>query len=164
MGGSAGGKPLCPGRCMHAAPARPCAPPLGALLALLAGRFLLGAVVALGLFSGIAFSAAYQLVARFANKNVIGGLGTAAPAHPPALCLLSLCLPYIACILAAPAWPVRVALLVCCVCLRACSHCRRISWAPCVQRWALAARRRGPWCSPCSWYWRWDQFQLDISK
>ncbi|KAL4440645.1 hypothetical protein ABPG77_000354 [Micractinium sp. CCAP 211/92] len=41
--------------------------------------FLLGAVVALGLFSGIAFSAAYQLVARFANKNVIAlGLGCAA--------------------------------------------------------------------------------------
>ncbi|KAL4457583.1 hypothetical protein ABPG75_012448 [Micractinium tetrahymenae] len=41
--------------------------------------FLLGAVVALGLFSGIAFSAAYQLVARFANKNVIAlGLGCSA--------------------------------------------------------------------------------------
>lgn len=43
------------------------------------GRFLLGAVVALGLFSGIAFSAAYQLVARFANKNVIGGQPALAP-------------------------------------------------------------------------------------
>ena len=33
-------------------------------------------MVALGLFSGIAFSASYQLVARFANKNVIAlGLG-----------------------------------------------------------------------------------------
>lgn len=41
--------------------------------------FLLGAVVALGLFSGIAFSASYQLVARFANKNVIAlGLGCSA--------------------------------------------------------------------------------------
>ena len=33
-------------------------------------RWLLGSVVAVGLFSGIAYSASYQLVARFANKNV----------------------------------------------------------------------------------------------
>lgn len=34
--------------------------------------WLLGSTVALGLFSCIAFSASYQLVARFANENVIG--------------------------------------------------------------------------------------------
>ena len=42
-------------------------------------RFLLGSVVALGLFSSIAFSASYQMVARFANKNTIAlGLGYSA--------------------------------------------------------------------------------------
>jgi hypothetical protein len=35
--------------------------------------------MALGVFHGIAFSASYQLVARFANKNVIAlGLGNSA--------------------------------------------------------------------------------------
>ncbi len=39
-------------------------------------RDLLAAIVALGLVSAIAFSASYQLVARFANKNVVSlGLG-----------------------------------------------------------------------------------------
>lgn len=38
--------------------------------------YILGCSVALGLFTGIAFSASYQLVSRFANKNVIAlGLG-----------------------------------------------------------------------------------------
>ena len=42
-------------------------------------RHLLSAVIALGVFGGIAFSAAYQLVSRFANKNVIAlGLGCSA--------------------------------------------------------------------------------------
>lgn len=42
-------------------------------------RALLGSVMALGVFHGIAFSASYQLVARFANKNVIAlGLGNSA--------------------------------------------------------------------------------------
>ena len=40
---------------------------------------LLASVVALGAFSGLAFSASYQLVARFANKSVIAlGLGCSA--------------------------------------------------------------------------------------
>lgn len=39
-------------------------------------RDLLAAIVALGLVSAIAFSASYQLVSRFANKNVVSlGLG-----------------------------------------------------------------------------------------
>ena len=39
-------------------------------------RGLLAAIVALGLVSAVAFSASYQLVARFANKNVVSlGLG-----------------------------------------------------------------------------------------
>lgn len=39
-------------------------------------RMLLSLTVVLGLVSGIAFSASYQLVARFANKNTISlGLG-----------------------------------------------------------------------------------------
>lgn len=39
-------------------------------------RWLLASVIALGLMHGIAFSAAYQMVARFANKNTISlGLG-----------------------------------------------------------------------------------------
>ena len=39
-------------------------------------RWLLGSVVVLGLMHGIAFSASYQMVARFANKNTISlGLG-----------------------------------------------------------------------------------------
>lgn len=38
--------------------------------------YVLGSTVALGLFNGVAFSASYQLVSRFANKNVISlGLG-----------------------------------------------------------------------------------------
>lgn len=53
--------------------------------------FLLGAVVALGLFSGIAFSASYQLVARFANKNVIA-LGLGCSASGPLVLLLQLAL------------------------------------------------------------------------
>eukprot|EP00887_Chlorella_sp_A99_P002817 scaffold6.g2817.t1 len=41
--------------------------------------WLLSSTVALGLFGGVAFSASYQLVARFANKNVIAlGLGCSA--------------------------------------------------------------------------------------
>ena len=40
------------------------------------GRDLLAAIVVLGLVSAIAFSASYQLVARFANKSVVSlGLG-----------------------------------------------------------------------------------------
>jgi len=39
-------------------------------------RWLLASVIILGLMHGIAFSAAYQMVARFANKNTISlGLG-----------------------------------------------------------------------------------------
>lgn len=39
-------------------------------------RWLLGSVIVLGLMHGIAFSASYQMVARFANKNTISlGLG-----------------------------------------------------------------------------------------
>ena len=39
-------------------------------------RWLLASVIVLGLMHGIAFSAAYQMVARFANKNTISlGLG-----------------------------------------------------------------------------------------
>ena len=34
-------------------------------------RWLLGSVTALGLVAGLAFSASYQMVARFANKNTI---------------------------------------------------------------------------------------------
>ena len=48
-------------------------------------------MVALGLFSGIAFSASYQLVSRFANKNVIAlGLGCSA-SGPLVLALQILC-------------------------------------------------------------------------
>lgn len=39
-------------------------------------RWLLASVIVLGLMHGIAFSASYQMVARFANKNTISlGLG-----------------------------------------------------------------------------------------
>lgn len=39
-------------------------------------RLLLGTIAALGVAHGISFSASYQLVARFANKNTIAlGLG-----------------------------------------------------------------------------------------
>ena len=39
-------------------------------------RWLLGSIVVLGLVHGVAFSASYQMVARFANKNTISlGLG-----------------------------------------------------------------------------------------
>lgn len=48
-------------------------------------------MVALGLFSGIAFSASYQLVARFANKNVIA-LGLGCSASGPLVLLLQLAL------------------------------------------------------------------------
>ena len=42
----------------------------------MAYRWLLGSVIVLGLMHGIAFSASYQMVARFANKNTISlGLG-----------------------------------------------------------------------------------------
>ena len=41
-------------------------------------RWLLGSVTLLGLLSSIAFSASYQMVAHFANKNTISlGLGCA---------------------------------------------------------------------------------------
>lgn len=40
------------------------------------GRLLLGTIGALGVAHSISFSASYQLVARFANKNTIAlGLG-----------------------------------------------------------------------------------------
>ena len=40
------------------------------------GRWLLATIVALGLLCGVSFSASYQLVAYFANKNTISlGLG-----------------------------------------------------------------------------------------
>ena len=43
-----------------------------------AHRWLLASITALGLLSAVAFSASYQMVARFANKNVIAlGLGCA---------------------------------------------------------------------------------------
>jgi hypothetical protein len=48
-------------------------------------------VVAFGLFGGIAFSASYQLVARFANKNVIA-LGLGCSASGPLVLLLQLAL------------------------------------------------------------------------
>jgi hypothetical protein len=48
-------------------------------------------VIAFGLFGGIAFSAAYQLVARFANKNVIA-LGLGCSASGPLVLLLELAL------------------------------------------------------------------------
>ena len=39
-------------------------------------RWLLGSIVVLGLVHGVAFSASYQMVSRFANKNTISlGLG-----------------------------------------------------------------------------------------
>uniref|UniRef100_A0A1D2AFS1 Equilibrative nucleoside transporter 4 n=1 Tax=Auxenochlorella protothecoides TaxID=3075 RepID=A0A1D2AFS1_AUXPR len=47
-------------------------------------------VVALGLFSGLAFSASYQLVSRFANKNVIA-LGMGCTAAGPLVLALELC-------------------------------------------------------------------------
>lgn len=48
-------------------------------------------MVAFGLFGGIAFSASYQLVARFANKNVIA-LGLGCSASGPLVLLLQLAL------------------------------------------------------------------------
>ncbi len=38
---------------------------------MMVARWLLGSVTALGLVAGLAFSASYQMVARFANKNTI---------------------------------------------------------------------------------------------
>lgn len=52
---------------------------------------LLSVVVALGLFSSIAFSASYQLVARFANKNTIA-LGLGCSASGPLVLMLQLML------------------------------------------------------------------------
>lgn len=52
---------------------------------------LLSVVVALGLFSSIAFSASYQLVARFANKNTIA-LGLGCSASGPLVLMLQLIL------------------------------------------------------------------------
>ena len=41
-------------------------------------RWLLASITALGVLSAVAFSASYQMVARFANKNVVAlGLGCA---------------------------------------------------------------------------------------
>jgi hypothetical protein len=53
--------------------------------------FLLAAVVALGLFSSIAFSASYQMVARFANKNTIA-LGLGCSASGPLILVLQIAL------------------------------------------------------------------------
>ena len=52
---------------------------------------LLTAVVALGLFSSIAFSASYQMVARFANKNTIA-LGLGCSASGPLILVLQIAL------------------------------------------------------------------------
>ncbi|KAL4536025.1 hypothetical protein Ndes2526A_g05574 [Nannochloris sp. 'desiccata'] len=53
--------------------------------------FLLCSVVALGLFSSIAFSASYQMVARFANKNTIA-LGLGCSASGPLILILQIAL------------------------------------------------------------------------
>lgn len=52
-------------------------------------RLLLGTAVGMGLFSGLAFSASYQLVSRFANKNVIA-LGLGCSASAPLVLLLEI--------------------------------------------------------------------------
>lgn len=52
-------------------------------------RLLLGTAVGMGLFSGLAFSASYQLVSRFANKNVIA-LGLGCSASAPLVLLMEL--------------------------------------------------------------------------
>lgn len=53
-----------------------CPTALGLKCPLHISRWLLGSIVVLGLVHGVAFSASYQMVSRFANKNTISlGLG-----------------------------------------------------------------------------------------